>query len=129
MSPVYRGTRPLGWTVEPESWTYVGEAGRRRIAAFMRPIPFDGSQHCLENPLFTSEKALHKSDVTLMRKGCASCPFVDTCRTWALAHEPHDFWAGMTADERVQARKDARITLVHRNDADRHGLILMGLPS
>lgn len=129
MSAVYRGTKPPGWPVEPEAWTYVRDRGGRKIAALVRPVPYDGTQHCLQNPMFTTEGRMDKEDVELMRKGCKTCPFLQACTYWSLAHEPFDFWAGMTADERVDMRKRARIKLVPRSEAERFGLVLLGLPA
>lgn len=79
--------------------------------------------------MFTTEGRLSADDVELMRKGCGTCPFLQACIYWSLAHEPHDFWAGMTADERVGIRKRARIKLVPRLEADQYGLVPLGLPA
>lgn len=34
---------------------------------------------------------------------CRTCPHLDDCRTYAIAHEPHGVWGGMSEADRKEA--------------------------
>lgn len=69
---------------------------------------FTGSEPCsgLEDK-YLHEEPRHqdRGEVVEMRELCASCPLLEQCRTWAVAHEGFGFWAGMTAKDRDAERK------------------------
>jgi putative component of membrane protein insertase Oxa1/YidC/SpoIIIJ protein YidD len=48
----------------------------------------------------------------MLKKVCSDCPFKQECQEYALAHERHGFWAGMTTFERDRVRKIKRWGLV-----------------
>lgn len=41
-----------------------------------------------------------------MHDTCRSCPVLDTCYEWALAHEEHGFWAGTNPRDRKRIREE-----------------------
>lgn len=45
------------------------------------------------------------------KKVCNGCPFLDECRTYALAHEAYGVWGGTTGYERQGLRKVLRLTV------------------
>ena len=77
---------------------------------------FDGSQHCASvGDMFYSEDDMSSSDVyqqnQAAKRVCQGCPFFDTCRTYALAHERYGVWGGTTGNERVGMRKTLRLAV------------------
>ena len=76
-----------------------------------------GTEACLdvEDPdLFFSDFGL---DIALAKDICAECPMLQSCRNYAMKHENHGVWGGLSADERFKLRgkKEAFDT----NDMDR----------
>jgi hypothetical protein len=40
----------------------------------------------------------------MLRRLCLSCPVLQECREWAIAHEEYGFWGGMSPIERESER-------------------------
>lgn len=124
MIRVNRGTRPPGFTSMPEAWAEVRTStGAVKIAALMRRIDFDGTQACTGEDLFIAEQAYTADDIDYMTDLCESCPFMRQCREWSLAHDLHNFYAGMTARQRVLERERFSIMYVQRDNPTVAGLI------
>ena len=119
---IRRGGRPPGWVSTPEAWRYVDRAGRRLVAALLRPISFDGTQPCAGWDDWIQDR-WEDDHAALLKRVCASCPFMEKCAEWGLAHEEHGVWGGMTPTERRAARKRRGILLVNRDSADLHQLV------
>lgn len=70
---------------------------------------FDGSQNCanLDTDFFYPIVESDEQQVTIrmLKKVCGDCPFKQECQEYALAHERHGFWGGMTTFERERVRK------------------------
>jgi len=70
---------------------------------------FDDSQNCanLDTEFFYPIVESDEQQVTIrmLKKVCSDCPFKQECQEYALAHERHGFWAGMTTFERERVRK------------------------
>ena len=48
-----------------------------------------------------SESLIH---TPTLRRICRDCPILEDCREYALEHEVHGFWGGLTATERQKLR-------------------------
>lgn len=114
-----RGSIPPGLSTPAESWRRMvgGE-----IAAMMRPIPFDGSQACLDSMAFTDREEWEPDAAEPLRRICESCGWLTRCRDWALAHERYTYMGGMSPDERRRVRKALRLQVVDRYSAELYGL-------
>jgi len=85
--------------------------GKHTLTQEFYPV-YTGNEPCAgyedlylhENPRY-----LKAEEVDTMRQQCASCPLLDQCRTWAIAHETFGFWGGMTQFERDDHRKEHAI--------------------
>ena len=72
------------------------------------PYPrFTGSEPCLS----TDPEAFFPTDLLIgqavrpLRRICGKCPLINECADWAIRHESHGFWGGMTPSERQRYRK------------------------
>lgn len=55
--------------------------------------------------LFYIEGKGASQDITpSLRSACRVCPIVSECREYAIWHENHGFWGGLTVDERHRLR-------------------------
>lgn len=76
-----------------------------------RPAPypsFDGTQACAQpTPPETAAAFLGQvSPATAAAVGvCGPCPFRGACRDYALSHDVHGVWGGLTAPERRELRR------------------------
>lgn len=61
---------------------------------------------------------------------CQRCPVLDVCRNWALAHEDHCVYGGMTGAERIKLRGSRlRATITERMEAvEIRDAIAAGIP-
>lgn len=126
---IHKGSKPAGWHSTPEAWTYIQRGGKRVIAALMRRIDFDDSQTCLGDDLFIKDGPYGSDEKEYLALHCAGCPFLAPCGEYALAHEEHNYYAGMTAEDRKRARRELGVMLLHRDSADVHGLIPAARPA
>lgn len=46
---------------------------------------------------------------TTLKRICNACPVINECLSYAVRHEHHGFWGGMTSGERRQYRQKHRI--------------------
>lgn len=73
------------------------------------PYPsFDGSQTCAQVDwfIFFPEKGGTNADA---KKMCASCPWLDECRNYAIWHQVVGIWGGTSAREREKERTKRKI--------------------
>lgn len=78
----------------------------------MRFPDFRGDEPCTQiGDVFTRDR-LEPDELTVMVQACTRCRMLSECSEWAMAHEPHHFWAGLTAEQRRQERR-RRGLLVH----------------
>lgn len=72
---------------------------------------FDGTQACAAEPtlvaVFTSHAA-GESD-TRAAAVCAGCGFLEHCRSYALTHDVHGIWGGLTDEDRKVSRVRAHL--------------------
>lgn len=127
MIHVQHGTKPPGFATTPEAWAYVKNRGRTFIAAFMRRIDFDGSQACAGmDDLYLAEHQFTPEELAVMDATCTRCRFLPACTDYALSHEQHNYYAGMTSRNRAEARRMRGVILVNRDAPDQYGLIPRG---
>lgn len=73
------------------------------------PYPrFDGTQPCLEldpETFFPVTSRDTYFNLLKARPVCAGCPFLAECRDYAVSHDVHGFWGGMSRAERIEERK------------------------
>lgn len=84
---------------------------------------FDGSQPCATaGDVFYAPDGMSNQDAVdqnrSAKKVCNGCPFLDECRTYALAHEAYGVWGGTTAYERQGMRKVLRLTVTSPDEID-----------
>jgi hypothetical protein len=72
------------------------------------PYPrFTGSEPCLS----TDPEAFFPADnmvgevAKILRRVCEPCELKAECAQWAIRHEAHGFWGGMTPSDRQRYRK------------------------
>lgn len=53
---------------------------------------------------YPNRDALTPDEKVLFKRMCGSCPVMDACLEWALAHEKHGIWANTTPAERSDMR-------------------------
>lgn len=63
------------------------------------------------NKSYDMIKSNPKVQYNYLRRMCLQCPVVQECREWAIVHEKHGFWGGMTPIERESERVLRGITL------------------
>lgn len=54
----------------------------------------------------------HKIKYPAMSKLCADCPILEDCYAWAIRHEKHGFWAGLSGKARAEIRRQNRIPFI-----------------
>lgn len=113
---------PPGFATPAVAWRYVSTRKAGSFVAFMPLPPFDGRQACAGDDRFIAETHT-ATELDELREICNSCPFLDHCRDWSLAHEQHNVHAGMGAAERAKIRRQLGVVLVPRLEADRWGLM------
>lgn len=86
--------------------------------AVIMPYPsLDGSQPCAQLDAYwydpdLDEATLSGSERNMRQQACNGCPFLVSCREWAVAHEQYGYWGGMTAHQRERRRTARRQRLV-----------------
>jgi hypothetical protein len=76
---------------------------------------FDQTQNCyaLGVDFFYEDKQPNRNTKLIhqeqLRKMCGTCKFLEACREYAIYHEYHGFWGGMTEYERITFRKQHKI--------------------
>lgn len=59
---------------------------------------------------FYEEKAGTAREINpTLRRICGGCPIINDCAAFAIKHERHGFWGGLTPTERAQMRKKSSI--------------------
>ena len=61
------------------------------------------------NMWFPDEKDRHRTRMARAKTAhcqqvCAGCQILQVCRAYAVRHEVHGFWGGLTQDERTKLR-------------------------
>ena len=60
-------------------------------------------------PLFFQENTAEAALMTpAFREMCGGCPILSECREYAIEHENHGFWGGLTVTERHKLRARMR---------------------
>jgi hypothetical protein len=72
--------------------------------------PYDGTEACSGGgwELFFTKG---RENIAGAKALCGACPMLAACDAWSLVHEEFGFWAGKTAKERNQIRREREITL------------------
>lgn len=67
---------------------------------------FDGTQSCVNAaaPAARAFVGAVGADPTPALRLCVTCPFLDTCRTYALATDVYGVWGGTTEEDRDRVR-------------------------
>ena len=94
----------------------------------MTPMPhFTGSEPCTKRPdLFLGDDN-DKHTVAAAKAHCMSCPLIQQCADWAIAHEKHLVWGSLSPEDRDKIRKargivvDQPSTSLPRHEAIPHG--------
>lgn len=60
---------------------------------------------------FYEDSEYDKKHVNKMRKACHACPLVSECAEYAIHHERHGFWAGLTVRDRAAIRRKRGIVV------------------
>lgn len=78
------------------------------------PFPkMDGSQPCRYDPEAFTPDSTKNAESRETAKICRrSCPFVDACLDYALAHPVSGIWGGMTDSQRTEERRKRGIRLL-----------------
>ena len=73
-----------------------------RVFRPTKPKWHDGAICRGQTDLFFAEVHLHAS--VDAKKMCRRCPVRRDCLTWAMTHDEHGIWGGLTATERREAQ-------------------------
>jgi hypothetical protein len=96
-------------TKRPEIVRFASKNSLEVLTDFVNTPKWNGSEACLvveDLDFFFSEFPL---DIALAKDICAECPMIEACRTYAMKHENHGVWGGLSAEDRFKLRgnKDA----------------------
>lgn len=77
-----------------------------------RPV-YDGSEPCagIYTDLFYPEDSGAYASAPMLRRLCANCHVLDACAEYAIRHEAHGWWAGLSPRERGRIRARRGIPL------------------
>lgn len=72
-----------------------------------------GDEPCRQAPeLFWPETRAELDDARpMLTNVCRVCPMVDECREWAIRHEEHGWWGGMSPGDRNHVRRELGVLL------------------
>ncbi len=75
----------------------------------MKYPEFRGDEPCISIgfELFYADQSDHLYPI--LAGCCESCPSLEPCREWAIRHEAHGYWGGMTPADRKLYRSKRRI--------------------
>jgi WhiB family redox-sensing transcriptional regulator len=79
----------------------------------LMPWRKDGNCVGMDRDLFFPDSANVAPEAV---EACASCPVLAECREWAIHHEDHGYWAGMSERARRKLRRVLKITLDDDHD-------------
>lgn len=67
---------------------------------------FDGTQSCVDAPAPAARAFVGAvgADPAPALRLCGTCPFLDICRTYAVATDVYGVWGGTTEDDRDRIR-------------------------
>ena len=96
-------------TKRPEIVKFASKNNLEVLTDFVDLPKWNGKEACLvveDLDFFFSDFAL---DIALAKDICAECPMLEACRAYAMKHENHGVWGGLSAEERFKLRgnKDA----------------------
>lgn len=77
--------------------------------------PYDGTEAC-SGVGWTWFFTKGRENIEAASALCARCPMLEACDAWSLEREEFGYWAGRTAKERNQVRRERGIVL-HRPEA------------
>lgn len=117
-------TPPTEMRVLPKRWSWTQTAGKWQLCVIMPD--WDRSQAKCQGHedmyLHDDEREYTKDHRAWMDSKCDTCPVFKSCREWAIAHEDFGYWAGTTAGERREERKERGIRCVEPLWQARYGL-------
>ena len=91
-------------TKRPEIVKFASKNNLEALTDFVNTPNWTGEEACLaveDLDFFFSEFAL---DIALAKDICAECPMIAACRDYAMKHENHGVWGGLSADDRFKLR-------------------------
>lgn len=100
-------------TKRPEIIQFAKHNSLNLLNDFVNLPATTGDEACLvveDLDFFFSEFPL---DIALAKDICAECPMVQACRTYAMKHENHGVWGGLSADERFKLRGNKQAVETH----------------
>ena len=99
-------------TKRPEIVKFAAKNNLALLTDFVNLPQVTGQEACLETEpdLFFSEFAL---DIALAKDICAECPLIESCLAYAMKHENHGVWGGLSAKERFIRRGNKEAVETH----------------
>ena len=91
-------------TKRPEIVKFASKNNLEVLTDFVNLPKWKGDEACLvveDLDFFFSEFPL---DIALAKDICAECPMIEACRAYAMKHENHGVWGGLSAEERFKLR-------------------------
>jgi hypothetical protein len=117
-------TPPTEMRVLPKRWSWTQTAGKWLLCTIMPD--WDREQAACKGHediyLHNDEREYTNDHRAWMDSKCDTSPVFKSCREWAIAHEDFGYWAGTTAGERREERKERGIRCVEPLWQARYGL-------
>ena len=91
-------------TKRPDIIKFAAKNDLSLLNDFVNLPRWNGSEACLiveDLDFFYSEFPL---DIALAKDICVECPMLEACRTYAMKHENHGVWGGLSAEDRFKLR-------------------------
>ena len=83
------------------------------------PYPsYRGDEPCTQIPTelyFPETGEIHMRAIRVLRETCRGCPSRQPCAEWAIHHEEHGWWGGLSPTERSQIRSRRGLLLTTPN--------------
>ena len=100
-------------TKRPEIVKFASKNNLEALTDFVNTPKWKGDEACLvveDLDFFFSEFPL---DIALAKDICAECPMIAACRAYAMKHENHGVWGGLSADDRFALRGNRQAFETH----------------
>lgn len=66
---------------------------------------YTGTEPCTRRPVLFTGDDTSAQRVEAAKQHCTRCPLIVACAEYAIAHERHHVWAGMSPEDRDRIRK------------------------